>query len=79
MDPEYPVQAQEQRLEGSVVLQVWVGMDGSVQDLKLMKGYIVLGKAAVDAVRQWRFKPYGPNGKPIDYQTSVTVNFKLPG
>jgi protein TonB len=54
-------------------------MDGSVQDLKLMKGYIVLGKSAVDAVRQWRFKPYGPNGKPIDYQTSVTVNFKLPG
>ena len=79
VDPEYPVQAQEQRLEGSVVLQVWIGMDGSVQDLKLMKGYIVLGKSAVDAVRQWRFKPYGPNGKPIDYQTSVTVNFKLPG
>jgi len=79
VDPEYPVPAQQQHLEGPVVLQVWVGKDGSVQDLKLMKGYMLLGRSAVQAVRQWRFKPYGPNGKPVDFQTSVTVNFKLPG
>lgn len=78
VDPEYPVQAQQQRIEGSVVLQVWVTKDGAVQDLKLMKGYMVLGRSAVDAVRQWRFKPYGLSGKAIDFQTSVTVNFKLP-
>lgn len=79
VDPEYPVLAQQQHLEGPVVLQVWVSKDGSVQDLKLMKGYMLLGRSAVQAVRQWRFKPYGPTGKPVDFQTSVTVNFKLPG
>jgi len=79
VDPDYPVLAQQQHLEGPVVLQVWVGKDGSVQDLKLMKGYMLLGRSAVQAVRQWRFKPYGPTGKPVDFQTSVTVNFKLPG
>jgi len=74
----YPAAALSQRLEGVVILQVWVAKDGSVQDVKLMKGYIQLGRAAVDAVRQWRFKPYTPDGKPINFQTSITVSFKSP-
>jgi TonB family protein len=78
VDPSYPEQALSQHLEGPVVLQAWIGRDGTVRDLKLMKGYFVLGKAAFDAVRQWRFKPYSPNGKAIDFQTLVTVNFKYP-
>jgi protein TonB len=78
VDPEYPPQALQQRLDGTVVLQVWVSKDGSVQDLKLVKGYILLGRSAVDAIRQWRFKPYAPNGNPMEFQTSVTVNFKAP-
>jgi TonB family protein len=52
--------------------------DGTVRDLKLVKGYFVLGKAAFDAVKQWKFKPYAPNGKAIDFQTMLTVNFKYP-
>jgi TonB family protein len=78
IDPDYPTQALPQKLEGPVTLQVRVAKDGSVQDVKLMKGYILLGRAAVDAVRQWHFKPYAPNGKAIDFQTSVTLNFKIP-
>jgi protein TonB len=78
IDPEYPLQAIPQRLEGTVVLQAWVAPDGTVRDVKLVRGYFVLGKAAFDAVRQWRFKPYSQNGKAIDFQTYVTVNFKLP-
>ncbi len=78
VDPAYPQQALSQHLEGPVVLQAWIGRDGTVRDLKLVKGYFVLGKAAFDAVRQWRFKPYTPNGKAIDFQTLVTVNFKYP-
>ena len=74
----YPAAALPQHLEGNVILQVWVAKDGSVQDVKLMKGYIQLGRAAVDAVRQWRFKPYTPDGKPINFQTSITVSFKSP-
>jgi protein TonB len=78
VDPAYPEQARSQHLEGPVVLQARIGPDGTVRDLKLVKGYFVLGKAAFDAVRQWRFKPYSPNGKAIDFQTLVTVNFKYP-
>ncbi len=79
VEPSYPAQALSQRLEGPVVLQVWVGKDGTVRDVKLVRGYFALARAASDAVRQWRFKPYGSNGMPIDFQTIVTVNFKYPG
>jgi periplasmic protein TonB len=78
VDPDYPTQALQQHLEGPVVLQAWIAKDGSVRDLKLMKGYFIFGRAALDAVKQWRFRPYVLNGKAIDFQTSITVNFKYP-
>jgi periplasmic protein TonB len=78
VEPEYPQQAVAQHLEGPVVLQAWVTRDGTVRDLKLVRGYFVLGRAAFDAVKQWRFKPYTPNGKATDFQTMLTVNFKYP-
>jgi protein TonB len=78
VEPEYPQQAAAQHLEGPVVLQAWVARDGTVRDVKLVKGYFVLARAAFDAVKQWRFKPYSPNGKAIDFQTVLTLNFKSP-
>jgi TonB family protein len=78
VDPAYPAQALPQHLEGPVVLQAWIGKDGSVLDLKLVRGYFLLGRAAFDAVKQWRFKPYNQNGKTIDFQTNITVTFKYP-
>ncbi len=78
VDPQYPAQALSQRLEGPVVLQAWVAKDGTVRDLKLVKGYFALGRAAIDAVRQWRFKPCTQNGKAIDFQTSITLTFRYP-
>jgi periplasmic protein TonB len=78
VDPDYPAQALQQKLDGPVVLQAWVAKDGTVRDLKLVRGYFVLGRVAIDAVRQWRFKPYTQNGKSIDFQTSITVNFRYP-
>jgi periplasmic protein TonB len=79
VDPDYPAQALPQRLEGPVVLQVWVAKDGTVRDLKLVKGYFLLGRAAFEAVKQWRFKPYNANGNAIDFRTFVTLTFKYPG
>ena len=79
VEPDYPAQAGQQHLEGPVVLQAWIAKDGSVRDLKLVKGYFLLGRAALDAVRQWRFKAYTQNGKAIDFQTQITLNFKYPG
>ena len=78
VDPDYPQQALAQHLEGPVVLQAWIARDGTVRDVKLVKGYFVLARAAFDAVKQWRFKPYSPNGKAIDFQTVLTLNFKYP-
>ena len=78
VEPEYPAQALQQRLEGAVVLQVWVAKDGTIRDLKLLKGYFALGRVAFDAVKQWRFKPYTINGKATEFQTTVTLDFKYP-
>jgi protein TonB len=76
VEPEYPAQALQQRIDGTVVLQAWIAKDGSVRDLKMVKGYFVLGRAAIEAVEQWRFKPYLQNGKAIEYQTTLTIYFR---
>jgi TonB family protein len=78
IDPAYPLQALSSGLQGPVVLQAWIGKDGKVTELKLVRGYMLLGKAASDAVMQWHFRPYMQNGEPVEAQTYVTVNFKLP-
>ena len=75
--PSYPEQAIRARLQGPVVLQAWIGRDGTIQDLKLIRGSLLLGQAAYQAVRQWRYQPYLINGRAVEAQTFVTVDFKL--
>ena len=76
--PSYPEQALKAGVEGAVILQAWIGKDGSIRDLKLVDGSLLLGRAAVEAVKQWRYKPYLRNGVAVEAQTYVTVNFRLP-
>jgi len=76
--PVYPEEALRAGVQGAVVLQAWIAKDGSIQNLKLVRGYFVLGRAAFDAVKQWRFKPYYMNGQAVETQTYITVDFKLP-
>ncbi len=78
VQPSYPEQALKAGLQGVVVLQAFIGRDGSIRDLKLVGGSLLLGQAAVQAVRQWRYKPYLRNGVAVEAETYVTVNFKLP-
>jgi len=78
VDPAYPQEARAQKLQGPVVLQTVIGRDGSVQDVKLLRGYFVLAKAAIAAVKQWRFRPSTLNGRPVEAQTTITVNFTYP-
>jgi TonB family protein len=78
VQPSYPEQALKAGLQGAVVLQAWIGKDGSIRDLKLVDGSLLLGKAAVKAVKQWRYKPYLRNGVAVEAETYVTVNFRLP-
>jgi TonB family protein len=76
--PSYPVQAIQARLQGPVVLQAWIGRDGAIRELKLVRGSLLLGKAACDAVKRWRYKPYLQNGRAVEAQTFVTIDFRLP-
>ena len=76
--PNYPEQAVKARLQGPVVLQAWIGRDGTIQDLKLVRGSLLLGQAAYRAVKQWRYQPYLINGRAVEAETFVTVDFRLP-
>lgn len=77
-DPAYPKEARLSGLQGSVMIQALIGRDGSVRELHLMGGYFVLGRAAFEAVRQWRFRPYVLNGTPVEARTVLTFTFELP-
>jgi TonB family protein len=76
--PVYPRNALTARLSGTVVLQITIGVNGNVRGLKVLQGNPVLARAAMDAVRQWRYRPSTLNGKLTEAQTEVTVNFELP-
>ena len=78
VEPEYPEAAREQHIQGPVVLEALVGKDGAVEKLSTMSGDPQLATAATDAVRQWRFKPFLRNGSPEEFQTQITVSFRLP-
>ncbi len=78
VNPVYPAEALAKKLHGPVVLQARVGRDGSVEDLKIVRGYFVLAQAAIAAVKQWRFRPYIVNGHAAATQTVITVNFSYP-
>ncbi|HWR36613.1 MAG TPA: energy transducer TonB [Clostridia bacterium] len=77
--PTYPPLARQARIQGSVVLQALISKDGSIQNLRAVSGHPMLTPAAIDAVKQWRYKPYYLNGSPVEVETQVTVNFTLAG
>jgi TonB family protein len=78
VEPNYPEKAVRAGLQGPVVLQAWIGRDGRIRDLKLIRGSLLLGQAACEAVKQWRYKPYLLNGQAVEAETYVTVDFTLP-
>jgi len=75
--PQYPPEAGRERIEGTVVLMAVIGKDGSVQDVQVMSGLPLLAQAAIDAVKQWRYKPYLLNGEPVEIDSRITINFTL--
>lgn len=77
--PSYPPLARSARIQGSVVLQAVISKDGSIQNLRAVSGHPMLTPAAIDAVKQWRYKPYYLNGEPVEVETQITVNFTLAG
>jgi protein TonB len=77
--PTYPPLARQARVQGSVMLEAVISANGTIEDLKVISGHPLLVKAAVDAVKQWRYRPYLLNGSPVEVQTQIQVNFTLAG
>jgi protein TonB len=77
VDAVYPA-ATAKGQRGTVILQVLVGRDGLVQDAKFLQGSLLFARPAIDAVKQYRFKPYLLNGRPVSVQSIITLNFKPP-
>jgi protein TonB len=75
--PRYPALAQASKVQGVVILEATIGEDGSVRDVRVLRGKPLLDGAAVDAVRQWRFTPTLLNGEPVPVVMTVTVAFTL--
>ncbi len=77
--PVYPPLARQARIQGQVVLHAQISKDGVIEGLTLVSGHPMLAPAAIDAVKQWRYKPYLLNGEPVEVDTEVMVNFTLSG
>jgi TonB family protein len=76
VEPTYPAEARQAKLEGTIALDIIVGRDGSVVSMHALNGPEVLARAAMDALRWWKFEPYRVNGEPAVVETTVAVEFK---
>jgi len=79
VQPQYPALARQARIQGAVVLQASIGKDGNVQNLRAVSGHPMLTPAAIEAVKQWKYRPYFLNGEAVEVDTTITVNFTLAG
>ena len=77
-EPEYPSTAKIRGIEGTVVLDAVIGLDGLIKGLSVRTGHPLLAESALEAVRQWRYRPTTVNGIPVEVQTDMQVTFTLP-
>jgi protein TonB len=77
--PAYPPLARSARIQGTVVLAAMISKLGTIENLRLLSGHPMLAPAAIEAVRQWRYRPYILNSEPVEVETQITVNFSLAG
>lgn len=79
VQPEYPALAKNAHVQGRVVLSAVIGKEGTIEKVQALTGHPLLVQAAVEAVRQWRYRPYVLNDEPVEVETQITVNFFLAG
>jgi protein TonB len=77
VQPQYPPLARQARIQGVVVLEALIGKDGTITNLHVVSGHPMLTNAALEAVKEWRYKPYYLNGEPVEVSTTINVNFTL--
>jgi protein TonB len=79
VQPNYPALARQAHVQGTVELRAIISKAGTIENLVVVHGHPMLAPAAIDAVRQWRYRPYLLNNEPIEVETEITVNFVLSG
>jgi protein TonB len=77
VSPVYPAIAQQARLEGIVILEAVIAPDGTIRDVRTLRAHPIFEAAALEAVRQWRYRPTLLNGVPVNVIMTVTINFHL--
>ena len=77
INPVYPLKAKEDRIQGDVLLRATINREGNVSDVKAIYGHPLLVEAAVEAVKQWRYKPLMLNNEPVEVETTIRVQFRL--
>ena len=79
VQPSYPPLAKTARIQGQVILHALISKAGNIENLEVVSGHPMLVQSALDAVRQWKYRPYVLNGEPVAVDTTITVNFNLQG
>ncbi|HKD44978.1 MAG TPA: energy transducer TonB [Candidatus Angelobacter sp.] len=77
IEPTYPQMARIAHIQGDVILQARISKAGVIEDLHAVSGHPILVQAAMDAVRQWLYKPYELNGEPVEVETTIKVQFHM--
>ena len=77
VEPAYPPLARTARIQGNVVLRAMISRSGEIENLQVISGHPMLVQAAIEAVRQWKFRPYFLNGSAVEVETQITVRFVL--
>ena len=77
VEPVYPMIAQRAHVQGTVTLRAIISRQGTIESLQVVEGHPILVAAAMDAVKQWRYRPYMLNGQPVEVETTVFVNFHI--
>ncbi len=77
VQPVYPAISKPMRLQGDVILAAIISKAGTIESLQVVSGHPMLTQAALDAVKQWRYRPYLLNGEPIEVETQILVKFRL--
>jgi periplasmic protein TonB len=79
VQPIYPPLARQARVQGTVELRAIISKTGTIENLVVVSGHQMLSTAAIEAVKQWRYRPYLLNNEPVEVETEITVNFVLSG
>jgi len=77
VEPQYPMIAKQLHIQGVVILKAVISREGRIEQAETVQGQDLLSRAALEAVRQWKYRPYYLNGEPVEVETQITVNFVL--